>query len=37
MRDDAEVTSNRVGWISGDAPYAKQVAPPGLEFFEVVW
>lgn len=28
MRDDAEVTSDRVGWVSGDASSAKQVASP---------
>jgi hypothetical protein len=37
MRDDAEVTSDRVGWVSGDASCAKQVAPLGLESVEVAW
>jgi hypothetical protein len=37
MRNDAEVTGDRVGWVSCDASYARQVAPLGLESFEVVW
>lgn len=37
MRDDAEVTSDRVGGVSGDASSNKQVASLDLESFEVVW
>lgn len=36
MRNDAEVTSDRTGWISDDAPCAKSIAPLGLESLEVV-
>ena len=36
MRNDAEVTSDRIGRISGDASCAKPVAPLGLESFEVM-
>jgi hypothetical protein len=37
MRDNAEGTSDRVRWVSGDASCAKQLAPLGLESFELVW
>jgi hypothetical protein len=37
MRHDLEVTSDCVGWVSGDASSAKQVTSHALESFEVVW
>jgi hypothetical protein len=37
MRHDVEVTSDCVGWASGDTPSARQVTSLGLESFEVVW
>lgn len=37
MRDDAEVTSDCAGRVSGDASFNKQVASFDLESFEVVW
>lgn len=36
MSNDVEVTSDRVGSISNDAPCAKPVALLALESFEVV-
>lgn len=36
MSNDAEVTSDRAGWISDDAPCTKPIAPLGLESLEVV-
>ena len=36
MRNHTEVTSDRIGWISGDASCAKPVAPLGLKSFEVM-
>jgi hypothetical protein len=36
MRNDEEVTSDHVGWLSGDASCAKQIASLGLESFQVV-
>ena len=37
MRDDAEVTGDRVGWVSGDVSLARQMAPLGLQSSEVLW
>jgi hypothetical protein len=34
---EAEFARHCVGWVAGDASCAIQVAPLGLDSFEVVW